>query len=304
MNSSNDLVVLDIDNTLFDWVAYYVPAMEALIECVSHLTKICPDQIMKEAKAIFEAQGSIEYPFVIQELPCLHQRYYGRIEQLLTEIVLPGREAFRHAAKAKLRPYEKVKETIGELKESATLVALTDAPRYVAMWKLNKLGVLHHFDGVYGLPDPKIPICSITGNPKVTPELLRKHLSQENFYFQGRARSFPNDYEKPSIKGLKTVLMDYDLDMEPHRVLWVGDNLNKDVRMGRSLGVRTAWARYGTLINPSVKERLLRFSPEANVRKNVSLSPRCPDSPVPDITLDCFGELRNLSMPKKQRRAL
>ena len=104
MNSSNDLVVLDIDNTLFDWVAYYVPAMEALIECVSHLTKICPDQIMKEAKAIFEAQGSIEYPFVIQELPCLHQRYYGRIEQLLTEIVLPGREAFRHAAKAKQQP--------------------------------------------------------------------------------------------------------------------------------------------------------------------------------------------------------
>src|SRR5690606_11939704 len=107
-----------------------------------------------------------------------------------------------------------------------------------------------------------------------------------SFGFQGKIRILPDKYEKPGTRGLKTVLMDYEMDEDPeHRnlVLWVGDNLKKDVGLGKRLGLRTAWARYGCNIPDDLKEGLLEFSPPANVHKNAALSVDDPDTPKPDM---------------------
>ena len=85
-----------------------------------------------------------------------------------------------------------------------------DAPRYVAMWKLNKLGLLAEFDAIYGLPDPKIPIDKATQQVKVQQEILLKHLSRQDFDFPGKIRTLPDEYEKPGTRGLRTVLMDFE----------------------------------------------------------------------------------------------
>jgi FMN phosphatase YigB (HAD superfamily) len=291
---ASKLIVLDIDNTVFNWVEYYVTCLQALLEKVQSITKIPMTTLYRESRAVFEGEGSIEYPFLVQELPSVSTYYGVDIDRMLAEAVEPGRQAFNAAARRTLVPYSDVIPTLERLKArypTLPVIALTDAPRYVAMWKLNKLGLLRFFDAVYGLPDPRIPTDASTQKVKVNAEILIKHLQKSNFGFNGRIRILPDDYEKPGTKGLKTVLMDFDMESHRGDVLWVGDNLRKDVGLGRRLGVHTGWARYGTVIQAEAKQLLLQFSPESNVQKNVALDPQNHESPQPDFVLESFADL-------------
>ena len=294
MSYAKKLLVLDIDNTVFNWVEYYTSCMEALLMTVSRITAVPVATLYHEAQTIFEREGSIEYPFLVQELPSILKVYDGDIERMLREAVEPGRQAFNAKATETLKPYPDVEATLATIKAQCpglSIIALTDAPRYVAMWKLNKLGLLTSFDAVYGLPDPRIPIDHVTQKVKVDSEILVKHLQRTSFDFTGRIRVLPDDYEKPGTRGLRTVLMDFDCETHRGDVLWVGDNLRKDVGLGKTLGVHTAWARFGTIIEPEARRLLLAFSPMQNVAKNVSLLPQDEGAPAPDFTLETFSEL-------------
>jgi phosphoglycolate phosphatase len=291
------LIVTDIDNTVFDWVRYYVTSFNALLDAVATTVGSTREILASEARDVFVRHGSIEYPFLAQELESVN-RFYGQdIDRMLSEAVWLGREAFMQASRDVLKPYHDVYETLAAIKRhypELPIVALTDAPRYVAMWKLNKLGLLEFFDAVYGLADPRVPTCEINRRVKVDPEILLKHLQQSNFGFKGKIRILPDEYEKPGIRGLKTVLMDYEMD-EPAdsraSVLWVGDNLRKDVGLGNRLGVVSAWARYGTLVEASDLHSLGLFSPPQNIHKNVFLKSDDPNAPKPNLTLDRFSDL-------------
>lgn len=294
------LLVLDIDNTVFDWVAYYVHAIESLLDKVVELVPVPREQLIQEAKKVFEHHDSIEYPFLVQELPSVRKHYGSNVDRMLDEAVKPSRDVFLQQAALYFRPYGDVMAALKEIRQrfpELPIVALTDAPRYVAMWKLNKLGILHEFSAVYGLPDPVLPTAPEIGRVLVEPKILLKHVTKSKFGFKGKIRILPEDYEKPGTRGLKTVLMDYGLDEDPttrHQVLWVGDNLKKDVGLGRQLGVSTVWARYGTMIASELKERLIAFSPMDKVTKNVALDPADQNTPKPDYVIDQFSGLLDI----------
>lgn len=288
------LIVLDIDNTVFNWVEYYVSCMCALGDQVSLLTGIPRDVLFEESRPVFEREGSIEYPFLIQQLPSVVNYYNHDVPRMLGEAVDEGRKAFNTAAEATLKPYPHVIQTLEKVRAlypDIPLVALTDAPRYVAMWKLNKLGLLSYFSAVYGLGDPNLPIDEKTDEIKVDKEILLKHVKRSRFGFEGRIRVLPDDYEKPGVKGLKTVLMDFEMESHLSDVLWVGDNLRKDVGLGKRLGVHTGWARYGTDVRKEARDILLQFSPMGNVAKNVALDPQSDESPRPDFVLESFADI-------------
>ncbi len=291
------LIVTDIDNTVFDWVTYYVRSFQVLLKEVESITGIPYVQLASESREVFTRHGSIEYPFLIQELPSVDAYYADDFDRMLMEAVDRGRKVFLKNAESMLVPYRGVRETLEEIRRrfpEVPIVALTDAPRYVAMWKLNKLGLLPYFSSVYGLADPRIPTCERNGRVKVDPEILLKHLQQSNFGFKGRIRILPDEYEKPGTRGLKTVLMDHSLDEDPAdrgSVIWVGDNLRKDVGLGQRLGVRTAWAKYGVLSDPELYRLLHEFSPLANVHKNASFADGALDAPQPNHNLEEFSDL-------------
>lgn len=285
INTNIKLVVTDIDNTLFDWVAYYGNAFPISLRYVADQTGIDYDLLLSESRDIF-TQHSIEYPFLVQSLPSVIR---GRSRRQILELASNAREVFKSSALPYLIPYVGVETTLASLKKKGIpIVALTDAPRYVAMWKLNKLGILHYFDAIYGLEDPKLPVSTDSEKVLVDEELLLKHLRQTNFNFQGRVRTLPDDYEKPGTKGFKTILMEFDLDKSElsRQIMWIGDNLKKDVELGSQLGVVTAWAKYGAA-NEGLQQ-LLQFSPLENIRKNASIE----DSmSAPDIVLSEFSDI-------------
>jgi FMN phosphatase YigB (HAD superfamily) len=294
------LFVTDIDNTLFDWVSYYVNCFRGLLESVEKTIGVPYATIAAEAQAVFGEHGSIEYPFVVQEMPSVIAHYGSDIDKMLNECVAPARDAFLDLADNYLNPYESVADTLRELKTKfpdMPMVALTDAPRYVAMWKMNKLGLLEFFDSIYGLADPKIPTSEEHGRVKVDPDILLKHLQQSNFGFGGKIRVLPEEYEKPGTKGLKMVLMDYDMDEDPalrKKVLWVGDNLRKDVGLGQRLGIKTGWASYGADVSKHMLDQLSAFSPLSSVHKNVNLPAGAEGTPKPDVVLKSFKDVLSM----------
>lgn len=269
--------MLDVDNTLFDWINYYVHSMESLFKTVQEITGIDISILKQEAQVVFSENESTEYPFVIQELPSVVKFFNYDIEKMLKTAVGPARDAFLETSKKFLVLYPQVKETLQEIKvqyPDVPIAALTDAPRYIAMWKLNKLGILNFFDAVYGLGDPRIPICDKTHQIKVSQDILTKHLRRSQFGFRGTVRVLPAEYEKPGTRGFKTILMDYDLDenlQDRKSVVFVGDNVKKDSMLGQKLGVLTAWAKYGVVNDQNLMTRLNSFSPPKNVAKNIAV---------------------------------
>jgi len=289
-------LIFDIDNTVFDWVTYYVNSLQSMLQVVEDQIGVPYSELAQQASKVFAEHGSIEYPFLVQELPAVMDHFGTDIDSMLQDLVGPSREAFKSTGLRYLEPYAEVDKTFKKLKSKypeVPVVALTDAPRYVAMWKLNKLGLLPYFSAVYGLADPRIPTDPVIGRVKVDPGILLKHLQQVNFNYQGTIRTLPDEYEKPGIRGLKTVLMDLEISdtSDCANTYWVGDNLAKDIRLGKAVGVCSIWAKYGAQVDSKLMDRLKEFSPPENLQKNVSIDPNDESSPKPDFILDSFSDL-------------
>lgn len=287
------LIILDIDNTVFDWMTYYIPAFKAQLQSVEKVTGIPYLELAKECQEVFTQNGSVEYPFVIQQLPLVNTYYKNDVERMLSECVEPSRQKFNDVAYSNLKSYKSVIPTLKSIKElhpDAKIVALTDAPRYIAMWKCGKLELLHYFDAIYGLQDPRLPI--VNGVPAVTREILLKHLERKSFGFTGKIRILPDEYEKPGVKGMKSILIDYELDEleDKKQIIYVGDNLYKDTELGRRLGVTTIYAEYGTRYDTNLIDIFKDFSPSEFVRRGV----RTHEPPKPDHTIQDFSEILNL----------
>lgn len=286
------LIVTDVDNTLLDWVGFKSHAFPAMLEEVERITKIPYQKLLEESKIILTEKNMIEYPFVVQELPSVIEFCNHNIDKMIKEVANPSRAAFKDAAAPFLVPYRGVIYTLDTIKKNypeIPLVILTDAPTYVAMWRLTKTGILHYFNGVFGLQDPLLPIDKYNQRVKVESELLIKHLRKGSFAFPGIVRALPDAYEKPNPKGLKTVLLEYDIE-DPNEVLYIGDNLNKDIVIGKAVGVQTAWAKYGTILDPKDLEELHKFSPDKNIQKH-HLTKGIVE---PDYVFDNFKEILKL----------
>jgi len=288
------LIVLDLDNSIYDWHAYYALSTKRSIEKASEITGIPYEKLCEEFKQILDKEDSIEYPFVIQQLPSILSHYSHDFARVLVECSEPAREQFKLAAYPHLKPYPNVLRTLQKLRADypdTKLAVLTDAPHRIAIWRLHRLGVLNYFDGVYGLEDPKLPI--IGNEVLVTRHTLLKHVDKWMYGFIGKHRILSNDYRKPSTKGLKSILIDFDIEeFDKSDILFAGDNVFKDVAAGNALGTTSCFLKFGVDVDPKNMEILKEFAPERFIHKGINLHDD--NHPKPDHTLNNFLELLDI----------
>lgn len=287
------LIICDLDNTLFDWIDYFAPASKASILKASEVTGIPYEKLCEEYKEILDREESIEYPFVIQQLPSILQHYHFDFEKMLAECCEPARNEFTLTAYPWLKPYPNVIKTLKALKETrpdAKLTVLTDAPLQVAIWRLYKLGILNYFDGIYGLENPKLPL--IQNNILVSKEVLFKNIDRWRYGFLGRLRELPNDYGKPNPGGFKNMLMDFNFEKYNKRdIVFIGDNVYKDVQLCIDQKITSIWAKFGVNIEIENLDVLREFVPERFIHKGIKLSG---DFPKADHVIEDFSEILTL----------
>src|SRR5437764_15096798 len=96
------LVVTDMDNTLYSWIDFIVPAVEAMVAAICRATGFPRIKVVQSLKAVYAKYESNEYPFALQESTIFTEfPEFGSFDKLIIE---PARMAFSEARKKYMRP--------------------------------------------------------------------------------------------------------------------------------------------------------------------------------------------------------
>ncbi len=273
-------MVTDLDNTLYPWVDYIVPSLEAMVDSLASTTGLPRIRIVQALKAVYTKYESNEYPFAIQESE-LFAPYRSDFDSFNEMVIWPAARAFKAARERYLRPYPGVKEALDAIRARGLgLVALTDAPRNAAELRLKWLGLDGHFDALYTLPGYPLP-------EHVDARIRRKD-AEGHYRSRTRVVELPRDAEKPSPAGLERILE--DLGLPGQAVVYVGDNLQKDMPPAQACGALGVWAEYGTYVSAEYRERLAVISARAVTERHVAGEPARGEPRWP-LAISSFGQV-------------
>lgn len=259
------LVVTDMDGTLYSWIDYIVPAVEALVDSVVRSTGWPRIRIVQALKKVYAKYESNEYPFVLQESE-IYEAFpeFDSFDKLIIE---PARTAFGDARKKYLQLYPGVLETLQGLKErNIPVVGLTDAPRNPVEFRAKKLELDQYLTAIYSLPGFQFPKRE-DGEHKISRKIVQK---EEAGAYRAACRmvELPRDYEKPNPLGLRRICE--EMGVSPRETLVVGDALKKDVAVAREVEAVDCWAEYGTYVSLEYRERLDIISAPAITKRHAA----------------------------------
>ena len=268
------LVFTDLDNTLYDWVAWYSRALYRLLDRAAARSGVAQEILLDEMQALYRHRAGLEEPEALLHAPSI-QRRYGSPEAA-RQALASAFESYYHAHHGTgLHCYPGVNATLQRLSQAGVaVVGHTEAPANHAVARLRALGLEHAFVMLLAAPpSPRDPTTDLReGDP---PFVLR--------CLQPRERT-PN----PAV--LHEVGRGFEVG--PSATLYVGDSLGRDVRMAQAAGMWTAWARYGTRHDPRDWKRVVDVSPwTASQREQARVLEPCPDSCPHVILRESFDEL-------------
>lgn len=278
------LLVIDLDNTLYDWVGSFVPAFYAMAGEAAAILGVDFAALLDGLRAVHQRHGSSEHPFALLETDLVRSRLSGLSEAGRRAALDPAFHRFNSVRKNTLSLYDGVIETLQTVVDRGiAVVAYTDARIPNSLYRVNRLGIDRFIVHLYA-PNARFPQSP---DQDAKPDLLRV---------------LPEDDKKPNPRTLLDICR--DLGVAPQQTLYVGDSLTRDIFMANRAGIRSAWARYGTLVDPSLWEQLVRVShwTAADVEAELRLKAEAAVA-EPDIVLDCFADLLQHLLPETSRLA-
>jgi phosphoglycolate phosphatase len=289
-------VITDADNTIYSWIDYIVPSLEALTETLHRVTGFSREAIVESMKKIFSKYNTNEYAFVLQEAEIFDEIRRNDYRWFQEHVVNPARYSFNRARKMNLHVYPGVHKTLQILCGCGIrVIGLSDAPAFPAEQRLKHLAVDRYIEALYALKSYPVP----KGRDLDERIVNRIRLGYYKSHIR-RVVELPLSFEKPSTRGLARILEEERL--RPERVVLIGDSVKKDIRIAQEMGIADVWARYGTVIAPEMREKLNFYSAPEIQRRNVSQPGDA--SYAPTWTVDRFDQLLDLiELPPAAPRA-
>src|SRR4051794_27329890 len=106
MSNRTRLVLVDLDNTLYDWVRFFVPSMLAMAREICRELSVDEASVLRELRAVYARHGSVEYAFCVQALPSVAPLPVARRRALVSSC----RAVFSKARSEHLVTYPRVQE--------------------------------------------------------------------------------------------------------------------------------------------------------------------------------------------------
>ncbi|MGB1026268.1 MAG: HAD family hydrolase [Rhodospirillaceae bacterium] len=224
------VVITDIDNTLFDWLAVWHASFSALLTKLGETSGLAEDVLLAEIKAVFRRYGTSEFGLLIQELPSLTRQHPGRdLKGLYGEAI----DHYRRAGQKTLRLYPGVYETLKTLRQCGVLVVgFTESKARYTTARVNHLDLDGLLTAVYAPGDHPLALdrygapWTQTEKQPATKWVERSH-----------------QLKKPYPDQLKRILSDFGV--KASEALYIGDSLYKDVQMAQDADVIDVHAAYG-----------------------------------------------------------
>jgi phosphoglycolate phosphatase len=242
------LLICDLDNTLYDWVAYFVPSFYAMVDVAVHLLSCDRERLLDEFREVHQRHHDSEHPFALLETRTVAERFAGWPRREVARALDPALHAFNSARRTHLRLHPNVRETLDYIRrQGIRLVAHTDSQLFGMIDRMTRLGLTDAFSAIYCRERPN----------SVHP------FDEEG---PGSFRDFPLDrvreLSRHQLKPDPTVLDEIcsTESVERPQVAYVGDSVARDILMAKRAGVFSMWAKYGAAHDPTSYERLVRIT--------------------------------------------
>ncbi len=229
-----ELLVTDLDNTLFDWFAMWYPSFNAMLEAVTSKSGLSRESLFKEIRAVHQHRRTSEYSYLLNELQSLKDLHPG---ENISEVYKDAIISYRSMRRKTMRLYPGVRDALIRIKQFGVPIAVyTESLGYYSAWRLREL----HLDGVidylYSPPDHSFP-------EGVTPDMLRSRPPESYDLKETEHRYTPKGILKPNVKILRRILR--ETGVSASRAVYVGDSLMKDIAMAKDVGMFDVFAEYG-----------------------------------------------------------
>ncbi len=209
-------ILFDLDNTLIDFMRFKERTAEAAAKAIVEKGLAEKWEVLyAKIFEIYKTHG-IEYNYTFKAL----LKPYGLTEGEFEHIRQAAIVAYEKEKMGSLEPYPGVEKTLKRIKELGIEIGiLTDAPR-VKAWRrlvLSKLDLIFDAGNVVTSDD--------VGTHKPDPEMFLEAL------------------RRMKLAGMR----------QEGKVLFVGDNVDRDIYGAKTVGMITCLARYGHQIKPTMK---------------------------------------------------
>ncbi|WP_428481237.1 HAD family hydrolase [Pyruvatibacter mobilis] len=279
MMSANpiQLLVCDLDNTLYDWVGFFVPSFYEMVKVAVDILDCEEATLLNELKRVHQIHHDAEHPFALLETQIVQNRFPS-VETARKELD-PAFHAFNKLRKSKLVLYPSVKQGLEALgRAGVKIVAHTESQLFAALGRLEKLDIAGQFSHLYCKERPK------TLSSNAQPLFASVSLAED------RVIELSHHQRKPNPDVLTEICEREGVPC--NRAAYLGDSLAKDILMAKQAGVLAIWAAYGTKHETGLYEKLVRVShwSDSDVRREKYLSEKS-RSVVPDFVVDSFAEV-------------
>ena len=274
-------ILADLDNTLYNFVDYYVPCFRAMVHALSRETRIPEAEVINQFRTVYSKTESVEYPFSIQRLALCANLPSPDVERLAKL----GYRVFLLRRKKTLKPYPGVKETLEWARsQGIAVVVVSNAPANLVWKRIWELGLKRLVTGVaaregFGVPedDSVARVLTQTGGKKGRrpgPPMLW---------------SISKELLKPNPEMYLRVIT--DLQIQQSNAWIVGDSLHKDVMPALEIGAVGVWARYGEEFDRKNFETLVSITHWSQDQIAATYDRKVIQ---PSFTINSFSELTKL----------
>lgn len=288
-NLPEQLLVCDLDNTLYDWVDYFVPAFYAMVDRATEILGCDEDALLADLRKVHQKHHDTEHPFALLETEIVSNKFPDLTLEQKAARLDSAFHSFNSVRKNHLQLYDGVLDTLNELQsENVTLVAHTEGKLYSVLGRLRHLNILDKFSSIYCRERSQGSIKTVAESEewlKRFPEINVKELPPED--------------RKPNAR----VLLDIcDLEgFQPNNVVYVGDSLGKDIYMAKGAGIFSTWAKYGNDVDAEKYKALVAVShwTTKDIERESAVKAAATGT-VPDLVLEnSFAEI----LPCLKKRA-
>ena len=144
------LLVTDLDDTLYSWIGFYIPAFYEMLEELSMILNVPKSILLHEYQRVHQEKGSVEYPFSTLFLPSVKAVYPTKTKEEILSILNPAFHKFNTVRKEYLQLYPGVREVLKKLIEmQIIIVGYTDSAEENGFYRLKKLNIDCYFKHVY-----------------------------------------------------------------------------------------------------------------------------------------------------------
>lgn len=240
-----DLAVFDLDNTLYDWYASFIPAFYTMVDVATSILECDRDVLLDELRSVHVKHHNVEHPFSLLETKTVQELLAQHKRADILQIIDPAFHAFNKIRKDELALFPDVRTTLDELRaRDIALIAFTDSSYFATLRRIRQLGLVSVFRHIFcrakSENDPPVPVQPPDDNlNEITTEL-------------------PANEAKPDPRVLHEIAKVENTVTSS--VAYIGDSISRDVLMAKNAGCFAVWAKYGAHTDSVMYEKLIRIS--------------------------------------------